>query len=239
MQLDILAFGAHPDDIELAIGGTIIKHVDIGYSVGVVDLTRGELGSRGSVDIRQREAQSAGESMGLTLRDNLEMPDGFLELSKSNKMKVINTIRRYQPQVILMPFENDRHPDHGNCGRLVRESCFLSGLHKIETDYPPHKPSQIFNYFLAWEFDFSFVVDISPYFERKMKAIRCYQSQFHSTDSQEPQTVLSRPDFLDWIENRARYYGNRIGANYGEPFFSPGVMKANDLLKLKTGPFTT
>ncbi|MBL7190616.1 bacillithiol biosynthesis deacetylase BshB1 [bacterium] len=239
-ELDILAFGAHPDDIELAIGGTIIKHVDKGYQVGVVDLTRGELGSRGDADTRSEEAAAAAKVMGINLRDKLELPDGFVEVNRENKLKVIEEIRRFRPKVILMPCETDRHPDHGNCGKLVRESCFLSGLKKIETGSQPHKPSQIFQYFLAWEYQFSFIIDVSREFARRLEAIKCYASQFHrENDETESQTLLSRPDFLDWIVNRARYYGNRIGVEYGEPFLSPGVMKASDLTKLKVGPFTT
>ena len=240
MKLDILAFGAHPDDVEIAISGTVIKHIKQGYKVGVIDLTCGELGTRGAPDIRAREAAAAAQFMGLTVRDNLGLPDGFVEVNRPNKLKVIEVIRKYQPQVILLPMEQDRHPDHGACGKLVRESCFLSGLIKIETEYPPHKPSQIFNYFLAWEFDYSFIVDISDCFADKMKAIRLFASQFYQSDNDDqPQTLLSRPDFLEWIENRARYYGSRLGVKYGEPFHSPGVMKAGDLVKLKTGPFTT
>lgn len=238
--LDILAFGAHPDDIEISISGTIIKHVKAGYTVGVIDLTRGELGTRGTPEIRRQEAAASSEFMGLTVRENLELPDGFVEVNSANKMKVIGIIRKYRPRVILMPMEQDRHPDHGACGRLVRESCFLSGLQKIENGYEAHKPGQIFNYFLAWESDYSFVIDITEHFPDKMQAIRLFGSQFYQGGrDDEPETLLSKPDFLEWIENRARYYGNRIGVKYGEPFFSPGVMKANDLVKLKTGPFTT
>lgn len=239
-QVDILAFGAHPDDIEISISGTVIKHIKAGYTAGVIDLTRGEFGTRGTAEIRRQEAAAAAGFMGLTIRENLELPDGFVEVNRENKMKIISVIRKYRPKVILMPMEQDRHPDHGACGRLVRESCFLSGLQKIENGYAPHKPSQIFNYFLAWEADYSFVIDISEQFEDKMQAIRLFGSQFYQGGKDdEPETLLSKPDFLDWIENRARYYGNRIGVKYGEPFFSPGVMKANDLVKLKTGPFTT
>lgn len=239
-MIDILAFGAHPDDVEISVAGTIIKHIQHGYSAGVIDLTRGELGTRGDADIRALEASAAAKSMGLSARENLEISDGFVEVNRENKMKVIEVLRKYRPKVILMPFERDRHPDHGACGRLVRESCFLSGLKKLDTGQEPYRPTQIFNYFLSWEFEFSFVVDITDHFEAKMEAIKCHASQFHRPGGEdEPQTILSRPDFFQFIETRARYYGRRIGVDFGEPFFSPGVMKANDLTKLKTGPFTT
>ena len=238
-KLDILAFGAHPDDVEISISGAVIKHVKSGYKVGVIDLTRGELGTRGTPEIRAQEAAASAEFMGLALRENLGLPDGFVEVNSANKMKVIESIRRYKPKVILMPLEQDRHPDHGACGRLVRECCFLSGLQKIDNGLEPHKPSQIFNYFLAWEFDYSFVVDITDHFDDKMKAIRMFGSQFYrGGKDDEPETILSKPDFLEWIEARSRYYGSRIGVKYGEPFFSPGVMKAGDLVKLEAGPFT-
>jgi bacillithiol biosynthesis deacetylase BshB1 len=237
-KIDILAFGAHPDDVEIGIAGTLIKHIQNGYKAGVIDLTRGELGSRGTPEIRAREAEVASQMLGISLRENLLMRDGFIDMSEVNKLKVIDAIRRYRPKVILAPYEQDRHPDHGNCGRLVRECCFLSGLKKIETASPPHKVNQIFFYFLAWEFEFSFIVDISEQFPRKMEAIKSFQSQFYYPEDIDTPTLLSHPDFLQWIENRARYYGNRIGAHYGEPFYSSGVMKANDLIKMQIGPLT-
>jgi bacillithiol biosynthesis deacetylase BshB1 len=176
--------------------------------------------------------------MGLSVRENLFIPDGFVELIRKYKMKVIETLRKFRPKVVLMPYEKDRHPDHGNCGKLVRDSCFLSGLHKIQTKFPPHKPSQIFYYFSLWEFEYSFIVDISAQFQRKIEAIKCFASQLYQENQSEPATMLSQPDFLELIENRARYYGYRLGVKYGEPFYSPGILKVNDLLKLETGPFT-
>ena len=235
--MHILAFGAHPDDVEISIAGTIIKHSRLGYRIGVVDLTKGELGTRGNVEIRAAEAAAAATLMGLTIRENLALPDGFIDSSPPNRMKVIEILRKYQPSIILLPMEQDRHPDHGAAGKLVREACFLSGLRKIETEYPAHKPSRIFHYFLAWEHSFSFIVDISPVIKEKMEAIRCYASQFYRSDSEAPPTLLSHPDFLEWIESRARGYGGRIGVKYGEPFYSPAALKIDDLNDIHTGPY--
>jgi bacillithiol biosynthesis deacetylase BshB1 len=239
LKLDLLAFGAHPDDVEIAIGGTLAKHIHLNYNAGVVDLTRGELGSHGDAEIRAQEADKSAKVLKLSVRENLNLPDGFVDNSPANRMKVIEAIRRFRPQVILLPYEEDRHPDHKACGTLVRECCFLSGLIKLKTAFPPHKPVQIFHYFLAWEFKFSFIVDITQDFAVKMEAINCFTSQFiNIKDDNLSGALLSRADFLEFIENRARYYGNRIGVKYGEPFYSPGILQTDDLLKLKTGPFT-
>ena len=216
----------------------MIKHSRLGYRTGVVDLTRGELGTRGNAEIRAAEAAQAAEVLGLTARENLNLPDGFVESSRENRMKIIQVIRKYRPSIVLLPMEQDRHPDHGACGKLVRESCFLSGLRKIETDYPPHKPTRVFNYFLAWEHSYSFIVDISEAIKDKMEAIKCYASQFHRPGGDdEPPTLLSRPDFLEFIEARARGYGSRIGVKYGEPLYSPAALKIDDLNGVITGPY--
>jgi len=216
----------------------MVKHSRLGCRTGVIDLTRGELGTRGNADIRSLEAANASQVMELAVRENLNLPDGFVESCRENRMKVIQVLRKYRPSIVLLPMEQDRHPDHGACGKLVRESCFLSGLRKIETDSPPHKPTRIFNYFLAWEHSYSFIVDISEVIKDKMEAIKCYASQFHRPGGDdEPPTLLSRPDFLEWIEARARGYGSRIGVKYGEPFFSPAALKIDDLNGLITGPY--
>ena len=233
-KLDVLAIGAHPDDVELACGGTVIKLVKQGKKVGLVDLTQGELGTRGSAEIRAREAASAAAILGVTVRENLKMPDGNIEPHEENRLKLIQVIRRYRPDVLLMHHWFERHPDHEHAHRLAREAWFYSGLERIETSdlglrQEPHPPLKYFLYMQSYEFIPSFVVDITEEFPRRMEAVRAFRSQFHDPESNERETALSRPDFFEMLETRFSYFGDRIGVRYGEPFYSVEILGISDL----------
>ena len=222
-QLDILAFGAHPDDVELSCGGTIAKEVFAGKKVGIVDLTRGELGTRGSADLRDKEAKQASSILGVTIRENLGFSDGFFKNDEANQLEVIKILRKYRPNVVLCNAQTDRHIDHGRAASLVHDACFLSGLRKIETfiDNRPQKlwrPSQVYHY-IQWNNNpCDFVVDISDFIDKKMAAILSYGSQFYDEKSKEPETPISSQQFLDSIQNRAADLGRIIGVGYAEGF---------------------
>ena len=222
-QLDILAFGAHPDDVELSCGGTIAKEVSAGKKVGIVDLTRGELGTRGSADLRDKEAKQASSILGVTIRENLGFSDGFFKNDEANQLEVIKILRKYRPNVVLCNAQTDRHIDHGRAASLVHDACFLSGLRKIETfiDNRPQKlwrPSQVYQY-IQWNNNpCDFVVDISDFIDKKMAAILSYGSQFYDEKSKEPETPISSQQFLDSIQNRAADLGRIIGVGYAEGF---------------------
>lgn len=234
MKLDILAFGVHPDDVEISAAGTIIKHIGLGMKVGVVDLTQGELGTRGNAIIRMQEAETAGKIMGIALRHNLGMQDGFFENNQENKIKIIEMVRLYQPDIVLCNALNDRHPDHGRSGRLVSDACFLSGLSKIETIYNNQsqaawRPRAVYHYTQDRFHVPSFVVDISNCIDDKMESIKAYKSQFHDPNSKQPQTYISSPEFLDSIKARNAEYGRQIGVKYAEAYITERYMGVKDL----------
>ena len=222
-QLDIIAFGAHPDDVELSCGGTIAKEVSSGKKVGIVDLTRGELGTRGSADLRNKEAKQAASILGVSIRENLGFRDGFFKNDEAHQVEIIKILRKYRPKMVLCNAQTDRHIDHGRAASLVHDACFLSGLRKIETlvDDKPQKlwrPSQVYHY-LQWNNDHcDFVVDISEFINKKMKAILAYGSQFYDEKSKEPETPISSQQFLDTIQFRAADLGRMIGVAYAEGF---------------------
>ncbi|MDH5404961.1 MAG: bacillithiol biosynthesis deacetylase BshB1 [Candidatus Aminicenantes bacterium] len=226
MELDILAFAAHPDDIELTCSGTIIKSVKKGYRVGAIDLTQGELGTRGTAEQRKVEAAQAGEIMGLSVRENLGLPDGNIEINKENKLKIIRLLRRYRPLIIFVPYWRCRHYDHAHCSQLVSEAAFYSGLVKIETGEPPFRPKRVIYYRCRSEFTPSFVVDITPYFHIKWESIMAYKSQF-SEEAGVP-GVVDTGYFLETIKNISRYYGSLIGVEYGEPFIVKEALEVDD-----------
>jgi bacillithiol biosynthesis deacetylase BshB1 len=242
MKVDVLAIGAHPDDIELACGGTIALLVKQGYTVGLADLTRGELGTRGSDTIRAKEADQAAKVFRAVTRRNLNIPDGNIEVNQSNIIKVITLIRELQPKLMLIPHSVERHPDHVHAHHLCKEAWFYSGLTKISTKLngkkqAPHRPENWYEFMQWHQFQPSFIVDISETFETKMKAIRSHASQFHNPTSREPETVLSTPEFLEQIEADSRHFGIRIGVKYGEPFYSyaPVGIKSFFDLTMKKG----
>lgn len=224
MNLDVLVFAAHPDDAELAMGGTIAKFTAANKKVGLIDFTRGELGTRGTAESRQKEAFQAALVLKVALRENLEIPDGNIQRNKDNLMKIIMTIRRYKPKIVFAPYFNDRHPDHIDASKLVKEAVFSSGLVKIitsdkEVSQPAYRPNKLYYYMQTYTFEPSFIVDISDTFEKKMEAVKCYGSQFHNPCSTEPETFISRPEFITYVESRSQYYGFQIGKKCGEPFF--------------------
>ena len=221
--LDILAFGAHPDDVELSCAGTLMKHIEAGMSVGIVDLTQGELGSRGTIHTRYEEAEVASEIMGITTRVNLKMADGFFENSESNQRLIIEQIRKYRPRIVLMNAVSDRHPDHGKGSQLVSTACYLAGLMKIETSIDgirqeAYRPQAVYHYIQDYYIQPDFVVDISPFYDRKIEAIKAYKTQFFDPSSNEPQTPISGEDFFHFISSRMREFGRPIGATYAEGF---------------------
>lgn len=228
-KLDILAFGVHPDDVELGCAGTLLKAIAEGKKVGIVDLTRGELGTRGSAELRMQEAARAAEILKVGIRENLEMADGFFEADETNLRKIIRSIRRYQPDIILANAPEDRHPDHGRSAKLVADAAFLSGLRKISTqdegvEQAAWRPSYVFHYIQDRFIQPGFVIDISPYMEQKMEAILSYSSQFYSNDSKEPTTYISTPQFLETVQARAMMLGKRIGVAYAEGYISEKII---------------
>jgi bacillithiol biosynthesis deacetylase BshB1 len=237
MKLDVLAIGAHPDDIDLSCGGTIIKLSRMGRTVGLVDLTLGELGTRGTAELRAREADEAGRILGATVRENLGLPDGNIDNTIDNRAKLIAVIRKYRPDVLLLPHPIDRHPDHEHAHLLARESWFYSGLEKITTHVmgkaqEPWRPRAYYHFMQWFEFSPSFIVDVSEEYERRMEAVRAFRSQFFDAENRERSTILSTPEFMEMIRTRLEYYGDRIGKQYGEPFFSPAPIAVEDLVNL-------
>lgn len=238
MKLDILAIAAHPDDVELACSGTLIKEINNGKKVGILDLTKGELGSRGNAELRSLEAAESARIMNLSARHQLDFKDGFFETSEESLMSIIEQIRYFQPEVVLANAPSDRHPDHGRASEIVRRACFLSGLVKIETSYnginqTAHRPKSVFFYIQDRNIGPDFVVDISKEYEHKRLCISAFESQFYQPNSQEPETPISSKAFWDFIEARARDYGRSIGCEFGEGFICEkgvvGVNRLNDL----------
>ncbi len=238
MKLDILAIAAHPDDVELCCAGTLLRQVGLGQKAGVVDLTRGELGTRGTPELRLQEAEAASKVLGLEVRDNLSLPDGFFQNDRAHQLPIIIKIRQYRPDVVLTNAIHDRHPDHGRASELVSQACFYAGLKKIETelDGQPQeawRPRAVYHFIQDRHVHPDLIVDITDQFEQKMEAIRCFASQFYDPGSQEPETPLSTPEFLEFLEARAREFGRPIGVAYGEGFTTErplGVDRLNGLL---------
>ncbi len=245
MKLDILAIGVHPDDVELGCSGTIINEIKRGKKVGIVDLTQGELGTRGTVETRYQESASAAMIMGVQVRENLKMRDGFFENNEEHKLKLIAAIRKYQPDIVIGNVLQDRHPDHGRAGQLIAESCFLAGLSKIESkdengkEQSRWRPAYVLHYIQDWYHEPDLLVDISDSFEQRMKAIEAYRTQFYTGDAgnEGPQTYISTPDFLESIIARARMFGKRIGVKYAEGFISEkkiGIRSLDALIQNET-----
>jgi len=238
MKLHILAISAHPDDIELSCAGTLIKHAQAGQSVGILDLTEGELGTRGNAAIRYMEAQAAAVVMGIKVRENAQMADGFFKNDEAHQHRLAAYIRHYQPDIVVANALADRHPDHGRAGRLIADACFLAGLLKIETEWDgapqaPWRPKRVYHYIQDRITEPAFIVDISSTFDKKMDAIRCYKSQFHDPNSGEPVTYIATEHFLNSILYKDAVMGKRIGVKYGEGFTAeniPGISSLDDLL---------
>lgn len=223
MKLDILAIGVHPDDVELSCTGTLLHHIRMGKKVGLLDLTEGELGTRGSAEIRVKEAEAASRAMGATVRVNLGMKDGFFEYSQENLIEIIEILRLFQPDIVLTNAISDRHPDHGRAAKLTADACFLSGLVKIQTEWDgahqdPWRPKAVYHYIQDYYIEPDFVVDITSYVDKKMEVIQCYKSQFFNPDSEEEETPISTKSFLDLITAKAQMMGRPAGFDYGEGF---------------------
>lgn len=233
-KLDILAFGVHPDDVELGCSGTILASVAQGKTVGIVDLTQGELGTRGSAEIRKKEATEAALVMKVTCRINLEMADAFFKNDEEHQRKVIGVLRKYRPEIVLCNAPEDRHPDHGRSAKLVEDACFLSGLRKIVTrdearnEQEAWRPKYMFHYVQDRFLEPDFVFDISEFQEQKLEAIKCYGTQFYNPDHQEPETYISSQAFLDGIVARAMMLGKRIGVKYAEGYISKKIIGINN-----------
>jgi len=237
MKLDILVLSAHPDDAEISCGGTIAKHIASGKKVGVVDLTRGELGTRGTAEIRDQEAATSSKVLGLTVRGNLGLRDGFFKNSEEDQLKVVEAIRKYQPEIVLTNAVHDRHPDHGRASDLVYESTFLSGLTKVETKsegklQSAWRPKAVYHFIQSLYITPDFVVDVSDFWERKIEALRAFKSQFYDPQSKEPETFISNPGFMKLIEARGHELGYTIGVKYGEGFTVRRHLGVNNLFDL-------
>ena len=238
MKLDILAISAHPDDIELSCSGTLLAHHTMGYKTGILDLTEGEMSTRGTPEIRRKESAEASEIMEVSIRENLGLSDAKFDLSFENQLRVIKVLRKYRPEIILANAPYDRHPDHIRAAQLIEEAVFKSGLVKIETEdekgsQSTWRPKKVYHYIQSVSLEPDFICDISAHMEQKMAAIRVFKSQFFDPNSNEPDTYISNPDFLKLIEARSREWGHRIGVSYGEGFVqrqSLGVKSLFDLV---------
>ncbi len=236
LKLDILVLAVHPDDAELGCSGTIAKQIALGQKVGIVDFTRGELGTRGSAEIRDAEAAESAKILGLSARENLRFRDGFFKNDEEHQLKLITAIRKYRPEIILANAIEDRHPDHGRASQLTTEACFYSGLRMIETfgdngeKQQAWRPKQVFHYIQDRYIEPDFIVDVSDYWEIKDASIRAFSSQFYDPNSSDPQSYISSPDFLQFIEARSREMGHKIGVKYGEGFTSEKKLEVKDLM---------
>ena len=233
-QVDILAFGAHPDDVELGCAGTIAKEISLGRKVGIIDLTEGELGTRGSVEIRYKESAKASEILGISFRENLKMRDGFFKNDEEHQMQVIKMIRKYRPKIVLCNAVDDRHIDHGKGAKLVSDACFLSGLKRIETVLNGEKqeswrPNVIYHYIQWKDLKPDFVVDITGFMDKKVQAIMAYDSQFYNPNSDEIVTPIATKNFLDSIRYRSQDLGRLIGTDFAEGFTVERYVAVNSL----------
>jgi len=238
MKLDILVLAAHPDDAELGCGGTIARQVASGSKVGIIDFTRGELGTRGTVQTRDQEAKDSAQILGISVRENLNFRDGFFKNDEEHQREVIRMIRKYQPEIVLANATYDRHPDHGKGAGLAFEASFYAGLAKIETtdngvNQKPWRPKHLYHYIQSQYIQPDFVMDVSDFWETKMKSIRAYKTQFHNPNSNEPETFISSPAFIKFLESRAQELGHAIGATYGEGFTVRRVIGVNDIFSIR------
>jgi bacillithiol biosynthesis deacetylase BshB1 len=234
MKLDILAFGAHPDDVELGCSGTILKEVSLGKKVGIIDLTRGELGTRGSAEIRDQEASDAAKILGVSVRENLNMRDGFFVNDEKHQLEIIKMIRKYQPEIVLCNAIDDRHIDHGKGSKLVSDACFLSGLLKIETVLngeiqKPWRPKLVYHYIQWKNIEPDFVVDITGFTDKKIESILAYRSQFYDPNSKEPESPITSKNFLESLNYRSRDLGRLTGVEHAEGFTVERCLAVNSL----------
>ncbi|GLR15714.1 bacillithiol biosynthesis deacetylase BshB1 [Portibacter lacus] len=238
MTVDILAIGVHPDDVELSCSGTLLEQIENGYSVGLVDLTQGELGTRGSAEIRLQEALDASKILGAEFRENLGMRDGLFEINEENLLKLVVSIRAHRPKIVLANAIRDRHPDHGRAAELIHQACFLAGLRKIETSkdgvqQEAWRPKNVFHYIQDRALEPDFVFDISNVIEQKMEVIKAFKSQFYDPNSKEPPSPISGSDFMEFILAKARNFGREAGFEYAEGFTTYKKIGVQDLFDIR------
>lgn len=238
MKLDILAIGVHPDDVELSAAGTLLKHIALGKTVGILDLTRGELGTRGSAELRTEEANKSAKILGLSVREQLNMPDGFFENNEALQKQIIQIIRKYQPEIVLCNAIRDRHPDHGRAAKLAADACFYSGLMKIETKenntfQSAWRPKAIYHYIQDHFIEPDFVIDITAHMDKKMEAIMAFASQFFDPNSKEPETPISSKNFMENVKAKASLFGRAINCNYAEGFTVNRYIGVENLFDLR------
>ncbi len=238
IKTDILAFAAHPDDVEISCSGTLLKYISLGKTVGIIDLSKGELGTRGSAEIRQEESNKSSEIMGIHFRENLGFKDGFFVHDNHNMLEILRIIRKYKPEIVLANTPSDRHPDHGRASKLIAEACFYSGLSKIETMYDgipqEHwRPKNIYFYIQDNFHKPDFTVDITAFMDKKMETIRAFKSQFYNADSNEIETPISGASFLYFIKSRAASFGRYSSVDFAEGFLVSRVPEVSDLFSLR------
>ena len=235
---DILAFGAHPDDVEISASGTILKSISEGKTVSIIDLTQGELGTRGSIQTRAKESSEASKILGINKRVNLNLKDGFIDSSDSSIQSVIEQIRRFKPEIVLANAIDDRHPDHGKAAKLVSDACYLSGLRKIKSQWEgseqvAHRPRLVLHYIQDYYIKPDFVIDVSDFVDLKMQAIQAYNSQFFNPESSEPNTPISSEDFFDFLKGRMKDFGRPVNYKYAEGFTVNRLIGVNDLFSIQ------
>lgn len=233
--VDIIFFAAHADDIELSCGGTAVKSVRDGLRIGIIELTRGEMGTRGTPQTRKRESQAAAKILGASFRRQLDFGDGNLQTGREQELQIIEVVRRHRPKIVIAPWPDDRHPDHTRTGRIVTEASFYAGLRSLRTELPEHRPQAVLYYLQNYMVTPSFVVDVTKHWKTKMRAVAAYKSQFHDPKSKEPQTFISDPKFLEMIEARGKHFGALIGVSYGEAYVTKQPPRVDDLIAAYSG----
>jgi bacillithiol biosynthesis deacetylase BshB1 len=233
MKVDILVFGAHPDDVELGCGGTVIKLVEQGKKVGIIDLTRGELGTRGTAQSRKVECENATKILGVAVRKNMDFKDGFFKDDEAHKLALIKKIREYCPEIVIANASTDRHPDHGRASQIVVDACFLSGLEKVNTKQKVWRPKAIYHYIQFNHLQPDFVIDISRQMEKKIEAVKAYKTQFYNSDSKETETIISKKGFLESVKYRAQDLGRQANCEYAEGFIAHQMLKVDSFFDIK------
>ena len=233
MKVDILVFGAHPDDVELGCGGTVIKLVEQGEKVGIIDLTRGELGTRGTAQSRKVECENATKILGVAVRKNMDFKDGFFKDDEAHKLALIKKIRKYCPEIVIANAPTDRHPDHGRASQIVVDACFLSGLEKVNAKQKVWRPKAIYHYIQFNHLQPDFVIDISRQMEKKIEAVKAYKTQFYNSDSKETETIISKKGFLESLKYRAQDLGRQANCEFAEGFIAHQMLKVDSFFDIK------